>query len=266
METTPDGWLQPVRLGRTGLSVGRLGLAAGYGMPAAALEWAFERGMNYIYWGSFRRRSFAEGIRHLARQREKMVLVVQSYSPVGGYLRRSVESALRRLHFDYVDVLLLGLWNRPVPRRVLDAAARLKQAGLIRFLAVSTHNRPLVPRLATEPDYDIFHIRYNAVHPGAEEDIFPHLPAGHRPGIVSFTATSWRQLLKSRRIPANEKRPTAGDCYRFVLSNPNVDVCLTGAASLEQIQHAVAALEQGPMSSEELAWMRRVGRAISGKD
>ena len=34
-------------LGRTGLQVGRLGMAAGYGVPAAAVERAFERGVNY---------------------------------------------------------------------------------------------------------------------------------------------------------------------------------------------------------------------------
>ena len=38
-------------LGRTGLEVGRLGVAASYGVPGSALEWAFERGEDYIYWG-----------------------------------------------------------------------------------------------------------------------------------------------------------------------------------------------------------------------
>ena len=34
-------------------------------------------------------------------------------------------------------------------------------------------------------------IRYNAAHPGAERDIFPHLEA-RRPAVVAYTATSWR--------------------------------------------------------------------------
>ena len=42
-------------LGRTGLEVGRLGMAASYGVPARAVEQAFERGVNYLYWGTFRR-------------------------------------------------------------------------------------------------------------------------------------------------------------------------------------------------------------------
>jgi hypothetical protein len=37
-------------LGRTALEVGRLGVASAYGVPGTALEWAFERGVNYIFW------------------------------------------------------------------------------------------------------------------------------------------------------------------------------------------------------------------------
>ncbi len=256
---------QRTTLGRTGLAVSRLGMSASYGMPAAAVEHAFEHGVNYIYWGSLRRKAFAEGVRSLQRYREQMVLVVQSYSPFGSYLRRSLERALRELRFDYADVLLLGLWNRPVPARVLEAVRALKDEGLVRFLGVSTHHRPLIARLAPQPDYDLFHVRYNAVHPGAERDVFPYLSADSRPGIVAFTATCWGQLLGHRRIPARERTPTASDCYRFVLSNPTVDICMTGTANLEQTQQALEALQQGPLPEDEMAWMRRVGRAIYAK-
>ena len=39
-------------LGRTGLRVGPLGVAASFGAPASAFEEAYERGCNYFYWGS----------------------------------------------------------------------------------------------------------------------------------------------------------------------------------------------------------------------
>jgi len=45
-EAAPDRFQRTV-LGRTGLQVGRLGVAASYGVPGTALEWAFERGVNY---------------------------------------------------------------------------------------------------------------------------------------------------------------------------------------------------------------------------
>jgi aryl-alcohol dehydrogenase-like predicted oxidoreductase len=227
------------------------------------VEEAVERGVNYLYWGSMRRAAFGEALRNLAPRRERLAIVVQSYTRVAGLLSWSVERALRKASIGYADVLLLGMWNKPVPPRILDAARGLRERGLVRYLAASTHHRPLIPRLA-DSDFDIFHVRYNAVHRGAEREVFPHLPA-NPPGIVSFTATSWRQLLNPRRVPKGERVPTAGDCYRFVLSQPAVNVCMTGPASAAHMREALAAWERGPMDAGELAWMRRVGDAIYGK-
>lgn len=258
--------LDPVVLGRSGLRAGRLGVASGYGVPAAAVEKAFERGVNYLYWGSLRRSDFGQALRHLASRRDRMILVLQSYVPLPVGIAWSVERALRDLRFDYADVLLLGLWNRPLPPRVLEICARLKERGVIRRIAVSTHKRSLVGAFAATPDIDIVHIRYNAVHTGAERDAFPLLESSpSRPGIVSFTATSWGQLLKSAKIPVNLPRPSAADCYRFVLSHPAVNTCLTGPSSAAEMDAALEALERGPMTPDELAWMRRVGDAIYGK-
>ena len=49
------------------------------------------------------------------------------------------------------------------------------------------------------------------------------------------------------------------DCYRFVLSNPNVDVCLTAPATAIEMAADLKALELGPLSDEEMEWMRVVG-------
>ena len=254
---------QRVLLGRTGLDVGRLGVSASYGVPAAAVEEAVERGVNYLYWGSRRTRPFGDALSNLAPRRDRLVLVVQSYSPVASLVGVSLERALRALRFAYADVLLLGMWNRPLPPRFLDAARDLRRRGLVRYLAVSTHHRPLVPRLADSP-VDIFHVRYNAVHRGAETDVFPLLPPSP-PGIVSFTTTCWGRLLKSRRIPPGERVPTAEDCYRFVLAQPAVHVVMTGPANAAQMRMALSAWEKGPLDPGELAWMRRVGDAIYGR-
>jgi aryl-alcohol dehydrogenase-like predicted oxidoreductase len=249
-------------LGRTGLRVGRLGVSASYGVPAAAVERAFEQGVNYLYWGSMRRSGFADALRHLSPRRDRFVLVLQSYTRVGGLLGWSIERGLRAVRLDYADVLLLGLWNKPVPARILDAARRLRERGLVRFLAVSCHHRPFVPELAASPDCDVVHFRYNAAHPGAETDIFPRLPAAGRAGMVAYTATSWGQLLKPSKIPRGEPVPSGADCYRFVLTRPEVDVCMTGPSNAAQMEEALKALERGPMTEEEVAWMRRVGAAV----
>ena len=250
-------------LGRTGLEVGRLGMAASFGVPAASVERAFERGVNYLYWGTFRRGGFGQALRNLKPQRDRMALVLQSYSRVGSLVAPSVETALRKLGFDYADFLLLGLWNRKPPERILEACRRLCERGLIRHVAISTHHRPLAAELAADPLVGVVHVRYNAVHKGAEREVFPLLETnGSGPGIVAFTATSWRQLLNAKRVPKGERVPSACDCYRFVLSNSAVDVCMTGPGNEAQAEEALRAIDLGPMNEEELAWMRRVGDYI----
>jgi aryl-alcohol dehydrogenase-like predicted oxidoreductase len=248
-------------LGATGLHVGRLGVAASYGVSAAALEAAFAQGVNYFYWGTFRRSGFGQAIRNLASHRDRMVIVIQSFSRIAGLMGWSLERALGDLRLDHADVLLLGLWNRPVPERILDAARKLKERGLVRYLAASSHDRLLI-RWVDARIFDVVHFRYNAIHTGAEMDIFPYLSTENRPGTVAYTATSWKQLLDPKRVPKNEKVPRASDCYRFVLARPEVDVCMTGPSNAEQMTEALEALRRGPLQEDELTWMRRVGAAI----
>jgi aryl-alcohol dehydrogenase-like predicted oxidoreductase len=105
-------------------------------------------------------------------------------------------------------------------------------------------------------------IRYNAAHRGAEQEIFPFLRA-HDPGVVSYTATRWEALLKRPRgWPADGPVPTAGLCYRFVLSNPHVHVCMTAPRNIEQFEETVSALAGGPLDEDEMSFMRKFGDAV----
>ena len=77
--------------------------------------------------------------------------------------------------------------------------------------------------------------------------------------MVCYTATRWGTLIDPSNTPAGLRTPTAVDCYRFVLSNPAVDVCLTGPKTAEQMEANLKTLELGPLSGEEMQWMRKVG-------
>ena len=57
---------------------------------------------------------------------------------------------------------------------------------------------------------------------------------------------------------------TAGDCYRFCLSSPHVDVALTGPATTAELEENLAALAKGPLDADEAAWMRRFGHVVDG--
>jgi aryl-alcohol dehydrogenase-like predicted oxidoreductase len=176
-------------------------------------------------------------------------------------MRGSLERALRELKTDYTDLLLLGWWNEPPPRKIVEAAQALKTAGLVRGILISCHHRPTFGSYIDNAAYDGIMLRYNAAHPGAESDVFPHL-VRRRPGVVAYTATRWKALLNPKFLPSNEPVPRASDCYRFVLSNPNVDVCLTGPSNAAELDEAMLALDRGPLSDDEMAWMRRVGEHV----
>jgi aryl-alcohol dehydrogenase-like predicted oxidoreductase len=248
-------------LGRTGLKVGPLGVAASYGAPEEAFEEAFERGCNYFYWGSMRKSGMRKAIMNLCRQgkREALVIVLQSYSRSAILMEAFLKKALRAIRLDRADILLLGWHNKPPSPRVLERALALREKGLYRILGISGHNRRLFPQLAEEGVFDLFHIRYNAAHRGAEEEIFPHLQVEGRPGVVSYTATRWGQLLNPKKMPDGDVAPSASDCYRFVLSQPAVDVCMCGPKDRAQMREALRTLDLGALSQEELERMRRIG-------
>jgi aryl-alcohol dehydrogenase-like predicted oxidoreductase len=176
-------------------------------------------------------------------------------------MRFSVDSALRKLGTDRVDLLGLGWWNDAPPRRILDGALAIQATGKVRHILISSHHRPAFEKLVADPAYGGIMVRYSAAHPGAEKEVFPHL-ADPRPGVLAFTATRWGTLLDPRLTPEGERTPTATDCYRYVLSSPHVDVSLSGPRNGAELDAAMAALDQGPMSAEELAWMRRVGVVV----
>lgn len=258
----------PTVLGRTGLKVGRLGVAASYGAPAPAFEMAFERGCNYFYFGSGRHRAgMRQAIRNICGkgQRDRLVIALQTYARWGTFSEFALKRQMKSMGLSYADILILGWHNRSPSRRLMDRARTLQTQGLFKYIGMSGHNRPLFAQLATRELFDLFHVRYNAAHRGAEADVFAKLSTDHRMGIVSYTATRWGHLLNPQKMPPGETPPAATDCYRFALSNPNVDVCLCGPKDRHQMETALQTLELGPLSAPELERMQRIGDHIHQK-
>jgi aryl-alcohol dehydrogenase-like predicted oxidoreductase len=263
---------QHVTFGRTGLMVSRLGLASGYGVPTAAIERAFhEHGVNYFYLSLLRRGKMLAALRNLLpRHRDELVIALPKPVKQGYFLRAFVERWLRRLRLDQIELLILQGVDRPPTELLLERARALRDEGKVRFISASGHNRPLIGRVAGgeyASTLDVIQLRYNAAHRGAEQDIFPHLPDSReqRPGIVGFTATCWRQLLKSKNMPPGEQPLSGADCCRFVLTRPQIDVCITGPSTAARMDDNLRALAAGPLSDEELVRARRIGDHVYGR-
>jgi aryl-alcohol dehydrogenase-like predicted oxidoreductase len=117
-------------------------------------------------------------------------------------------------------------------------------------------------------------IRYNAKHTGAEQDIFPHL-SKRNPAVVSYTALAWGQLIRPLkgivmpswpgRVSFNGPPLSPELCYRFVLSNPNVHVVLTGPQNRQQLRQNLDAIKQGPLEPDEMDWIRQYGQLVKSK-
>jgi aryl-alcohol dehydrogenase-like predicted oxidoreductase len=258
-------------------SVFRMGVAGSYGIDSKDIRWAAEHGANFWLWG----RGFGkvtDGIRDILKHdRQKHVVSMLGWGFCGWQVRRSVESALRKLDTDYLDVFKLGWLGRTsiYSEGIIDTLLKLKRERKILSIGTSIHDRQRAGRLAQNSKIDLFMIRYNAKHTGAEQDIFPHL-SKRNPAVVSYTALAWGQLLKPLRgkivmpsWPGNERfdgPPLSPElCYRFVLSNPNVHVVLTGPQNREQLRQNLAAIRQGPLTPDEMDWVRRYGQLVKAK-
>jgi aryl-alcohol dehydrogenase-like predicted oxidoreductase len=249
---------------RFGRTLFRLGLSGSFGLDEAGCREALER-VQYVFW-SPRMKGLTPALREaLTRERGRFVVATGPFFGFfPGSLRRAVENARQTLGTDVIDVLQL-FWLGKMSAftgAVQAEMAALRDAGKVRWLCASIHDRPRAGRLATHSILDALMIRYNAAHPGAEREIFPHL-AARRPAVISYTATAWRKLLSAPKGWTG-RVPTAGDCYRFCLSSPHVDIALMGPRTVGQLRENLAAVERGPLSAEEDAWMRAIGRAVHG--
>lgn len=266
-----NDFLERRELGQTGMQSSRLGIGSTFDPPARVIEEAFDRGINYLYWGSVRQPGFARAMQSLAKHhRDELILTVQSYSQDPSSIEGEVQDALKSAGLENFDFLLLGNRMEAPEHAYVEAFERLRERDMVRFMSLSSHNRPLFPQLLNgyeqgRSPYELLMLRYNAVHRGAEKDVFPFVPERSRPWIAVYTATRWGHLLDAGKMPPGEKPLSARDCYRYSLSHPAVDMVICGPANSEQMNEAISALERGPLEPEERERIERIGAYIYGQ-
>ncbi|MDH3495331.1 MAG: aldo/keto reductase [Gemmatimonadota bacterium] len=273
-ETVPAARLARRPFGHTGLEVTPLALAAfavrgagprGRRLTPDDVERAFhEYGINtfLFHWSM---RAMVAGLRRLlaSGHRHELVLIAEAGIHTAWGIRRAWRRHARALGVDVIDVFLLG-WVRSrwsVAGRSWPALRALRDAGAVRVIGFSSHDRPLAAALAQELDLDALMVRYNAAHRGAESEVFGRLGA-RRPAIIAYTATRWGMLLQPLPAAGFPVGMTGGECYRFALSHPAVDLVLCAARHPDELRDDVAAARRGPLSTERLEEVRRFGDAV----
>ena len=285
------------RLGKTGLQVSPLGIGGGNGLESRDLLYAFERGINYFFFSSdlhhVNYQHSADALRTLCRKdssvRDQVVLATVSYVDDSSKLVAAILDQFGELGIDYIDVFHWGwiLAEHDVATllhsarelheggsvtqqyRMLEVLgqaqsinAELLRRGLAHYVGMSFHS--LRAACSVIGEIDVMMLRYNLANTRAEQHIVPLLSGDKEsdPGMVVFNTAHegiFRLHMPPPGYPAGLRVPSVPDCYRFALSQPWVDVVLTGVANRQEIDQALAALEQGPLSEDEIAFYREYG-------
>jgi len=156
----------------------------------------------------------------------------------------SLEGSLKRAKTDYFDILMCPHGaNCPEEVQVseiYETFAKLKQAGKVRFLGVSTHNDPAgVLRAATATgEYDVCMCAYNIINGGYMEDAIRGAYESGM-GIIAMKVAmavathheslqptpEWRVQKVQHIVPGEMKAPLKA--YLWALQNPHVSAVIS---------------------------------------
>ncbi|GAB1541889.1 hypothetical protein NUACC21_45620 [Scytonema sp. NUACC21] len=244
-----------------------LGLAGQPQIDTETVAVAFEALINYFFFYNLDDENFLGGLKLLlAAKREQVLVATGSETRDISSLHHYLNSVRHRLNVDGVDVFFIEYVSPDDDmnqvRAILDELRDWKEKGLIRYVGVTTHNRPIAIEIIERGQCDILMHRYNMAHRKAEEDVLPSAQKANIP-VVAFTCTRWGSLLKGHPNWHFEP-PTAADCYRYVLRHRAVHLALTAPKTRQQLAQNLSVLHAPPLSLQETAHWQEYGDLIYG--
>jgi predicted aldo/keto reductase-like oxidoreductase len=250
--------------------VKRLGLATrgNTHLTPDDIHHAIDRGINFLNWCGTPD-ALSQVIPELGPRRREVMVCVQFEARTAEEAERELGQILRELKTDYIDALTFyyveepAEWEQIIGRGgALAFCRRTKEAGAVRLLGLTTHQRPLAAATARSGLLDLLMIRYNAAHRGAERDVFPTTDALGLP-VVVYTCLRWGALLRpTPDDPPGFVVPPAPDWYRFALQSPSVAVALMAPDTRAELDEDLAALNAPPLSAEEYARLAEHGQRV----
>lgn len=251
-------------LGRTGLEVSPFCL----GMVTAPelVPAAFEAGINFFFvscdmhWPRYR--PLREGLAALLStvSRDRIAVAAVSYVTQPEFCRLPFLELLEETPgLGHLDLLVMGgSYGHELERRRAVYREHL-QEGLAgaRGLGISFHDRAAARDAIGADSIDAAFVRYNPLHPGAREDLFPGLGGERACLVYNFNSTRGQQFTGKvpPAIAGDMWIPLVPDYYRFALTRPEVDGILCAFSRPQEIAELDAALDDGPLSPEEEDYM-----------
>ncbi|MEM7593096.1 MAG: aldo/keto reductase [Cyanobacteria bacterium P01_A01_bin.83] len=282
-------------LGRTNLTTSCLGLGGGGGISSRDTIYAVEQGINYLFYSSdlhhFIYSSMAKAIRKLCGRsssaREQIVLATVTYIKSPEMALAALYDQFCELGIDYIDILFWGwigandssalrnclsispdlrgpntVYQRQI-EKTFGISERLKKMGAVRYIGASFHSHDLAQQWLNSPLLDVVMVRHNVAHRHAQKKVFAPLKPEDpdRSGIVTFKSSGMGTSLwqPPKSLPQECWKPSVPDLYRYSLSQNCVDVCLTGLTNRQEIDAAIAGIEQGKLTEAELRYLEIYG-------
>jgi aryl-alcohol dehydrogenase-like predicted oxidoreductase len=233
-------------LGRTGLTVTRLGIGGAYCKTPDGYRAALDCGVNYLdtaraYHDGEDERVVGQAI---AGRRHDIVLCTKTQARDAEGARKDLETSLSLLGTDYLDIWQIHYLNTQAEREqvlapggAMETAVRAREQGLIRFIGVTGHVWVEVAKAAATGLFDTVLCWYNCAMKEPEETVFREAQKHHM-GVVIMSATRMTKLLDA------EDRPPLEDFYRYVLGHPAVSLSVMGLRSVEDFQSVARALSE----------------------
>ena len=250
-------------LGRSGLTVSPFCLGQ-VRDPATVLA-AFDAGINFFFvtadmhWPLYEplRRGLVQLLKRRRGIRDRIVVAAAAYATQPEFCWwpfREVLGAVPGL--GRVDVTVAGgAYGYELHRRLPVYREHVRQEHVgARAIGVSFHDRKAARDAVKASTVDIAFVRYNASHPGARKEIYPHISVRHKTLLYGFTSTDG--FVAPRRVRelglANDFwRPAITDGYRFALTPPQVNGVLCSLSTPREVEALGRALEHGPLDAEE---------------
>lgn len=245
------GILQYKQFGKTGLSVGVLGIG---GIPiqrvtvdvaGQVIDAALKAGVNFLDSARGYTDSEEKFGHALKGKRDDFVIATKSMARDAAGMRADIEISLRNFQTDHIDLYQLhNLSTKQDLERVLgpggamEALQQAVQAGQVRHIGVTGHNYEVLQQAVETGLFASVQVPINAV----ERQFVPVLQAAKKRGMGTIAM-----------------KPLAGGSFRRadlalrqLLGEPLVDVLIPGVDSVEQLrQNAGLANNYQPLSAEE---------------
>ena len=260
-----SGGIPTTVLGRTGLTVTRLGIGGAYCKTPEGYSAALDAGVNYVDTARVYRDGDDERVigEAIAGRRHELVLATKTQARDAAGARKELETSLRLLGTDYVDIWQLHFLNVAGDREkalgpggAMEAAIKARQEGLVRFIGVTGHDWGQVHRAVATGLFDTVLCWYNCAMSEPEAALFPEAMA-QGTGVVIMKSTYTEKLFSETGQPAPEA------FYRYVLGHPAVNVVLMGLRDVGLFRRVAAALaESDELTPEARVALERYGAGV----